>query len=404
MYRSWLRGDQPPLTALPAGHGPATPRPVTVVVLARDEERCLARCLDSVVTGDDAPSVLVLDTGSRDATPDIARRYRDRGVRLVQQRWPGSFADARNAALGHVDSGWVVFLDADEWLPDGEVRRLRACLAALDHVDGLATTVFAPGIQEADTGLRFDDIPRILLADGLVRFRGPVHEYPVVRASDDGRPDQPPRLVQLDLTFHHDGYRPDVVADRRKPERNLALLDAALAAEPRHPRWVFFRLRDALPTLPPEEIETLCAELAHCDSDGTGDRLTARHYRRQALAHSCQRLAVLGEWRAIHRHCDHLEELDGTPQPDAHYYRTTLALLDGTATDADLLATVRLRKAESVLARSALDRSGRHLDALLTTLLHTLRDSEQATRYRELCQPWTDAFYVRSRLRPPDDR
>src|SRR3712207_4237545 len=86
---AWVRRLFPPLTELTVAES-GEPAPVSVVVLARDEERCLARCLDSVVGGgfDD---IIVVDTGSVDATIDIARGYRSSGVRLIQYGWPGSF-------------------------------------------------------------------------------------------------------------------------------------------------------------------------------------------------------------------------------------------------------------------------------------------------------------------------
>lgn len=46
-----------------------------------------------------------------------------------------------------------------------------------------------------------------------------------------------------------------------------------------------------------------------------------------------------------------------------------------------------------------LDPFGRHLDAIIIALLERVRGAPDAERYRELCDPWSDAFFDKSRLR-----
>src|SRR5438132_11045659 len=87
---------------------------VGIAILTKDEERCIARCLDSV-TGQGFADILVVDTGSTDRTVDIVAGHD--GVRLVQVPWAGSFAAVRNHAISTIEAEWVVFVDADEWLP-----------------------------------------------------------------------------------------------------------------------------------------------------------------------------------------------------------------------------------------------------------------------------------------------
>ncbi len=94
------------------GDGPS-PRsvPVTVVVLTRDEEVNIARCLSSVAW---AEQVVVLDSGSTDDTAAIARSL---GADVVEQPWLG-FSGQRECALRlpEVRHDWVYFVDADEWV------------------------------------------------------------------------------------------------------------------------------------------------------------------------------------------------------------------------------------------------------------------------------------------------
>jgi len=87
---------------------------VCLVVIARNEAPRIARLLDSMAPW--VPEMLVLDTGSTDGTPDIARGC---GARVERFDWCDDFAAARNAALDAAAADWHVVLDADEWLIDG---------------------------------------------------------------------------------------------------------------------------------------------------------------------------------------------------------------------------------------------------------------------------------------------
>ncbi len=83
--------------------------PLSVVILARNEERNIERCIRSVNWCDD---IVVVDDGSTDRTRELSERA---GARVVDHRFE-SFARQRNWALEHADlkNDWVLMLDADE--------------------------------------------------------------------------------------------------------------------------------------------------------------------------------------------------------------------------------------------------------------------------------------------------
>jgi glycosyltransferase involved in cell wall biosynthesis len=86
---------------------------LSVVVITRNEAGVIARCLESVVWADE---IIVLDSGSSDGTPDIARRFKARVE--TASGWPG-FGPQKNRALGLATGEWVLSLDADEWVTPG---------------------------------------------------------------------------------------------------------------------------------------------------------------------------------------------------------------------------------------------------------------------------------------------
>jgi hypothetical protein len=385
----WITRLSPPVTTLRFNEGAQT-CPVSVVILAKDEERCIARCIDSVA-GHGLDDIVVVDTGSTDKTQDIVDGYWHRGVRLVRWPWSNSFAEARNFAIDTVASGWIVFLDADEWLTERSAQQLKPCLAELTHIAGLSGLVFAPEIVHVDRDECTNDVARIFKADSAIRFQGRVHEYPVLT----GEPDRPVGMVGVNLEFRHDGYGRSVTISKNKRQRNLALLNAARADDPDNPRWWYFTIRDGLPVHSHARLVDMCETVRGLANGRTaaGDPRSAREYCRLALGSACQALAAMGDWPAVHRYCADL------PLVDAFYFRAMPDVLGGAVTKRDFLQAVKLRSDDDRVPESVLDSSGRHLDAMIIALLERVRGEADAERYRALCDPWSDAFFDNSRLR-----
>jgi len=83
--------------------------PVTATVVTLNAASTLERCLRSVAWADE---ILVVDSGSQDATLEIARRL---AHRVEQHDWLGYGAQKRYAT-GLACHDWILSLDADEWL------------------------------------------------------------------------------------------------------------------------------------------------------------------------------------------------------------------------------------------------------------------------------------------------
>jgi len=96
---------------------------ISAVVLARNEERHLPDCLASLRWADE---MLVVDSFSTDRTPEIAQAA---GARLEEREFI-NYAAMRDTALQLSNGDWVLFIDADERVPDDLRDEVRAVVAA----------------------------------------------------------------------------------------------------------------------------------------------------------------------------------------------------------------------------------------------------------------------------------
>jgi glycosyltransferase involved in cell wall biosynthesis len=110
---------------------------LSVVLVTKNEEANLGRTLESVKWADE---LVVVDSGSTDATVAIARLY---GARIFAEDWKG-YAAQKNSALDKATGDWILALDADEVVSPGlarSIRRLIGTPEAMEDVRSLSETL-----------------------------------------------------------------------------------------------------------------------------------------------------------------------------------------------------------------------------------------------------------------------
>ena len=99
---------------------------LSLVVVAHDAGKELADCLASAAFASEA---IVVDSGSRDDTVEIARRF---GARVIMQTWLG-YGPQKNFAVGQAAHDWVLCLDVDERVSVELERAIRSAMREPRH-------------------------------------------------------------------------------------------------------------------------------------------------------------------------------------------------------------------------------------------------------------------------------
>jgi thioredoxin-like negative regulator of GroEL len=191
---------------------------ISLCMIVKNEAATLPGCLASA--GRAVDEAVVIDTGSTDGTPDIARRH---GARVVSWPWRDDFSAARNESLRHARGEWVLVLDADERLATGGPALVRSTVerGGAGGFDCRLISTLPPGQPSATIAAWYC---RLFRRRPHVAFAGRIHEQVAPSILRGGG-----TIARSGIAIEHEGYaRPSA----EKLARNLRLLEVALEDEP----------------------------------------------------------------------------------------------------------------------------------------------------------------------------
>jgi (heptosyl)LPS beta-1,4-glucosyltransferase len=104
--------------------------PITVTILTKNEEQCVARCIQSVAWADE---VLVIDSGSTDQTRSIAVAL---GATVYEHPWLG-WVPQHEKAIELAKNDWILILDCDEIITPTLAHSIQTVMSSnVDDHDG----------------------------------------------------------------------------------------------------------------------------------------------------------------------------------------------------------------------------------------------------------------------------
>lgn len=193
---------------------PAEGLRLSLCMIVRDEQQMLPRCLAAVAGAVD--EIVIVDTGSTDATIEIARSF---GARVIERAWTGSFAEARNVSFDAARGDWLMYLDADELLVREDVPLLRSLTARTWREAFYLSETNHTGDPEDGTAVMHNAL-RVFRNRPEYRFEGRLHEQ-IAHCLPGYLPE---RIEATSVRVEHYGYVGAVRDTREKSRRNIELL------------------------------------------------------------------------------------------------------------------------------------------------------------------------------------
>ncbi len=217
---------------------------LSVAMIVKDEEDEIGACLDNVMLF--ADEVCVVDTGSKDNTPKIAR---EKGARVIEIEWRDDFSYARNKSLELCNGKWIFIIDADERISKEDGAKLRF-LAEQDekkayriwtrnYVFNTNRSDFVWKKEEDEWNIGYSGWytsakVRLFPNDDRIRFTGYVHETVAESVLSIGM-----TIENLnDVVVHHYPERKPEERQREKREKYLLLGLKKVKDHPDNPQYL----------------------------------------------------------------------------------------------------------------------------------------------------------------------
>lgn len=157
---------------------------ISLCMIVKNEEKILERCLDSVA--DLVDEIVIADTGSTDATREIARRYTEK---VYDFPWTDDFSAARNFVFSRATQEYIYSADADEILSPENRERFRLLKETLLPEVEIVQMKYANQLQ-FNTVYNYDEEyrPKLFKRKRDFVWEAPIHETvrlePVIYDSD----------------------------------------------------------------------------------------------------------------------------------------------------------------------------------------------------------------------------
>lgn len=188
---------------------------ITVALIVKNEKDHIETVLESVRGADE---IIVCDTGSTDNTVDLAKKYTDKIY--TDYTWNDDFAEARNHALSKSTGDWVLSIDADEYLEEGGVEKIRQL------IQNTTNKTFKVKLQSKG---QIHHSPRLFINDRTVKWVGKAHE--TLSVIEDNKTD-------VQITY---GYS---TAHQLDPDRMLRILQKSVDETPTSARDLYYLARE----------------------------------------------------------------------------------------------------------------------------------------------------------------
>lgn len=171
---------------------------LSAIILAKNEEKMIGDCLESVKWTDE---IIVVDDGSTDKTLEIVKKF---GVKeIVKAPVNSNFSDRRNLGAKRASSEWLLYVDADERITSELKEEIKQIISNFEFriSDFVGYAIPRRNIRLTKVlyhgGWWPDYVLRLMKRDKLIKWEGELHEQPKI----DGK------VGKLKEAFFHYSHR-----------------------------------------------------------------------------------------------------------------------------------------------------------------------------------------------------
>ncbi|MFB5660311.1 glycosyltransferase [Alteribacillus sp. HJP-4] len=368
-----LFADKEEARAELSGHLDPGSETVTAVVLTRNEERSIHRCLQSLLN--EVDDIVIIDTGSSDATLSIIESIQSPLIHVHHEEWKDDFSAVRNVGIDKSAGDWIFFIDADEWISRESNGKVKPLIQMFSRFPLKHSLTISPLIVEKDKS-SVVGVKRIFHRASGIRFFGDVHEEP--RKNEDPTLESQEN-INIELKVEHDGYQEDILQSKKKIERNISLLQKVRKKEPENPRWIYFLVRDGMERFSADEMEMLFQKgFAFCRVE---NYQSSKNYTIPLTRLLLQYRFKQKNFKEVYRTAEQLEKYH-PEDSDALFFSKLARLFELWEEQKRMLQeVVQFRDGQSGNEYGALHPEGLHIDCLIGALLFETGMYERAKEY-----------------------
>lgn len=216
---------------------------ISICIIMKNEQNHIENCLSALskqgfgtAAGEKSGEIVVVDTGSTDASVSIAHKYTDA---VFHFPWINDFAAAKNFAISKATHDMVLILDADEYLDAWDQDKLQRLIA--EHPYAIGQLLRSNLMEENGMETIHDDRVERLFHRDYFAYQYPIHEQVVPIQKTPAHRQMP--LTYYHIPFHvtHHGYRLTPEELVAKAKRNNDILFEEIKKRPNDP-YLYFQI------------------------------------------------------------------------------------------------------------------------------------------------------------------
>ena len=201
---------------------------ISVAMIVKDEEKVLEKSLKAI--SEFGFDIIVVDTGSKDNTKNIALKYTNKVYDYV---WNNDFSDARNYSISKASNDMVLILDADEVVESIDIKELYSLIEK--NKDKVGRIKIINQYTVDGNKHKFNQVANRFFNKNIYKYKGKIHEQVISISKKEYDTYNIPILVL------HNGYENDEINRKDKVNRNINLLKEMLKENKEDP-YVFYQL------------------------------------------------------------------------------------------------------------------------------------------------------------------